>query len=175
MIEIFTAQIHEIIIISPWFLWLKTMPMPGKGKGKRNRGQCLTLISEGNRTRTFILQCEFFLPHAFSTGYVTGIIYQTCTEFCDFFLNMSHMGHSIFLGVICFHLVKVVILESFHTFLPFTASETDIPEHEKQRSIKEHSTVSLLRYQLWCFQITAGVFLCCCCHFSLGRGVVHQF
>lgn len=41
------------------------MPMPGKGKGKRNRGQCLTLINEGNCTRTFILQCEFFFTSCF--------------------------------------------------------------------------------------------------------------
>lgn len=59
---------------------------------------------------------------------------------------------------ICFNLVEVVILESFHTSLPFKANETNIPEQKKQRSIKEHYTLSLFSYYFWCFQITDSVF-----------------
>lgn len=126
--------------------------MPGKGKGKRNQGQCLTLISEGNHTRTFILQCEFFDLMLSQQGYTTGIIYQPCTEFCDFFKHQSYGTFNFPRSCICFNLVKVVTLESFHTSLPFTTNETDIREHEKQRSIKEHYAVSLLRYYFGVFR-----------------------
>ena len=63
---------------------------------------------------------------------------------------------------ICFNLVKVVGLESFHTFLPFKANETDIWEHEKWQSVSEqhYCTISLCRYYFSYFQVITGIFRC---------------
>lgn len=74
------------------------------------------------------------------------------------FKHESYGKFSSLRDYICFDLEKVVILESFRAFLPFKANETDVPECEKQRPIREYyyCAVSLFRKYFQCFQITAG-------------------